>query len=109
MVVEKFILELEIQLLERNVHIRLDDQAKAWLAERGYDRQFGARLLSRVIQEHIKKPLADELLFKRLTKGGEVIVHIKKDKPVFEITPAQKGPKKIPTAKKKALTYTKKS
>ena len=109
MVVEKFILELEIQLLERNVHIRLDDEAKAWLAKRGYDRQFGARLLSRVIQEHIKKPLADELLFKRLTKGGEVIVHIKKDKPVFEITPAQKGPKKIPTAKKKALTYTKKS
>ncbi|MEE8258340.1 MAG: ATP-dependent Clp protease ATP-binding subunit ClpA [Sphingomonadales bacterium] len=109
MVVEKFILELEIQLLERNVHIRLDDEAKAWLAERGYDRQFGARLLSRVIQEHIKKPLADELLFKRLTKGGEVIVHIKKDKPVFEITPAQKGPKKIPTAKKKALTYSKKS
>ena len=53
-VVEKFILQLEIQLLERNVHIRFDDAAKAWIAKRGYDQQFGARPLARVIQEHIK-------------------------------------------------------
>ena len=108
-VVEKFILQLEIQLLERNVHIRFDDDAKAWIAERGYDLQFGARPLARVIQEHIKKPLADELLFKKLTKGGEVVVHIKKDQPAFEITPARKAPKKLSAAKKKALTYSKKS
>ena len=108
-VVEKFILELEMQLTERDVHIRFDAAAKKWLAERGYDHQFGARPLARVIQEHIKKPLADELLFKNLTKGGEVIVHIKGGKPAFEISPSKKRPKKLSAAKKKQLTYNKKS
>lgn len=99
-VVEKFILQLELQLADRNVEISLDAKAKAWLAEKGYDKHYGARPLSRVIQEHIKKPLADELLFGKLSKGGEVLVKVKDDKLTFETTayvpPAQSnstGPK----------------
>ncbi|WP_378945920.1 ATP-dependent Clp protease ATP-binding subunit ClpA [Paracoccus sp. R86501] len=85
-VVEKFILQLEAQLMDRNVHIELTPQAADWLAERGYDDRMGARPLGRVIQEHIKKPLAEELLFGRLTKGGFVRVKIEDDKPAFDIT-----------------------
>jgi len=73
-VVDKFVLQLEEQLADRNVTIELDPGARAWLAEKGYDPMFGARPLARVIQEHIKKPLADELLFGRLSKGGIVRV-----------------------------------
>src|SRR5271167_1139006 len=73
-VVDKFVLQLEEQLADRNVIIELDPSARAWLAEKGYDPLFGARPLARVIQEHIKKPLADELLFGRLAKGGIVRV-----------------------------------
>jgi ATP-dependent Clp protease ATP-binding subunit ClpA len=73
-VVDKFVLQLEEQLADRNVMIELDDTARSWLAEKGYDRLFGARPLARIIQEHIKKPLAEELLFGRLSKGGIVRV-----------------------------------
>ena len=69
-VVEKFVLQLEAQLMDRNVHIELSPEAADWLAEKGYDDRMGARPLGRVIQEHIKKPLAEELLFGKLTKGG---------------------------------------
>jgi ATP-dependent Clp protease ATP-binding subunit ClpA len=68
------VLQLEEQLADRNVTIELSASARAWLAEKGYDPLFGARPLARVIQEHIKKPLADELLFGRLAKGGTVRV-----------------------------------
>ncbi|SDE27425.1 ATP-dependent Clp protease ATP-binding subunit ClpA [Paracoccus isoporae] len=85
-VVEKFVLQLEAQLMDRNVHIELTPAAANWLAERGYDDKMGARPLGRVIQESIKKPLAEELLFGRLTKGGVVKVRIEDDKPVFEIS-----------------------
>jgi len=78
-VVDKFVLQLEEQLADRNVTIELDPGARAWLAEKGYDPMFGARPLARVIQEHIKKPLADELLFGRLAKGGIVRVRRKSD------------------------------
>ncbi|MFN4061887.1 MAG: ATP-dependent Clp protease ATP-binding subunit ClpA [Paracoccus hibiscisoli] len=84
-VVEKFVLQLEAQLMDRNVHIELTPEAANWLAEKGYDDRMGARPLGRVIQESIKKPLAEELLFGRLTKGGVVRVNIEDDKPVFEI------------------------
>ena len=67
-------LQLEEQLADRNVMIELDASARAWLVEKGYDPLFGARPLARIIQEHIKKPLADELLFGRLAKGGIVRV-----------------------------------
>ncbi|MFZ5752442.1 MAG: ATP-dependent Clp protease ATP-binding subunit ClpA [Pseudomonadota bacterium] len=73
-VVDKFVLQLEAQLMDRNVHIELSPEAANWLAEKGYDDRMGARPLGRVIQEHIKKPLAEELLFGRLTKGGTVRV-----------------------------------
>jgi ATP-dependent Clp protease ATP-binding subunit ClpA len=86
-VVEKFVAQLAAQLADRRVSIELDDDAKAWLAERGYDPLYGARPLARVIEEHMKKPLADELLFGRLAKGGKVTVTIQADKPVFVITP----------------------
>jgi ATP-dependent Clp protease ATP-binding subunit ClpA len=76
-VVGKFILQLEEQLADRNVTIELDASARGWLAEKGYDPLFGARPLARVIQEHIKKPLAEELLFGHLAKGG--IVRVKRD------------------------------
>jgi ATP-dependent Clp protease ATP-binding subunit ClpA len=75
-VVDKFVMQLEEQLLDRNVTIELSDKARAWLAKTGYDRMFGARPLARVIQEHIKKPLADELLFGALTRGGVVTVDV---------------------------------
>ena len=73
-VVEKFIFELEAQLQDRNVTIELTPEANGWLVEHGYDERFGARPMSRVIQEHIKKPLADELLFGKLAHGGTVRV-----------------------------------
>ena len=76
-VVDKFVLQLEAQLIDRNVHIELTPEAADWLAEKGYDDRMGARPLGRVIQEHIKKPLAEELLFGQLTKGGVVKVSVK--------------------------------
>ncbi len=79
-VVEKFVLQLEAQLMDRNVSIELTRKAAEWLAERGYDEKMGARPLGRVIQEHIKKPLAEELLFGKLAKGGVVQVGIKDGK-----------------------------
>ena len=77
-VVEKFVLQLEAQLIDRNVHIELTSGAAEWLADKGYDAKMGARPLGRVIQEHIKKPLAEELLFGKLMKGGIVKVGVKK-------------------------------
>jgi len=79
-VVEKFVLQLEAQLMDRNVSIELTRKAAEWLADKGYDDKMGARPLGRVIQEHIKKPLAEELLFGKLTKGGVVKVGIKDGK-----------------------------
>ena len=76
-VVDKFIFQLEAQLHDRNVTIELTEEANTWLAEKGYDEKFGARPLSRAIQEHIKRPLADELLFGKLKSGGTVRVIVK--------------------------------
>jgi ATP-dependent Clp protease ATP-binding subunit ClpA len=76
-VVEKFIFQLEAQLADRGVTIELTEAAAKWLGEKGYDEKFGARPLARVIQEHIKRPLADELLFGKLEHGGTVKVLLK--------------------------------
>ncbi len=84
-VVEKFVLQLEAQLLDRDVTIELTEPAAAWLADKGYDDKMGARPLGRVIQEHIKKPLAEELLFGKLAKGGLVRVGVKDDAIDLEI------------------------
>jgi ATP-dependent Clp protease ATP-binding subunit ClpA len=78
-VVEKFVLQLEAQLADRDVTIELSDEASDWLIEHGYDEQMGARPMARVIQEHIKKPLADEVLFGRLKTGGHVRVILARD------------------------------
>jgi ATP-dependent Clp protease ATP-binding subunit ClpA len=75
-VVEKFVLQLEAQLADRGVTFELDEAATAWLAERGYDERMGARPLARLIQEVIKKPLAEEVLFGKLQKGGIVKVSV---------------------------------
>jgi ATP-dependent Clp protease ATP-binding subunit ClpA len=107
-VVEKFILELEMQLADQNVHITLDEDAQAWLTERGYDKLYGARPMGRLIQEKIKQPLAEELLFGKLRNGGEVKVHLKDNKLTFEVTAAApKTKKKKAPPKKKAPTEAK--
>src|SRR5689334_3091341 len=93
-VVEKFILQLELQLADRGVHIALDDESKAWLTERGYDKLYGARPMGRLIQEKVKQPLAEELLFGKLVHGGEVTVKLKDGALAFQITPAAPKPKK---------------
>ena len=77
-VVQKFVLQLESQLAERQVTFELTEEATDWLAEKGYDEKMGARPLGRVIQEHIKKPLAEEILFGKLKKGGIVRVSVGK-------------------------------
>lgn len=78
-VVDKFVMELEAQLTDRGVTIDLSDDAREWLAKKGYDPVMGARPLARTIQEHVKKPLAEELLFGRLSKGGAVRVIVNKE------------------------------
>jgi ATP-dependent Clp protease ATP-binding subunit ClpA len=78
-VVDKLIVELEAQLEKNNVTIELEPAARQWIAERGYDRAMGARPMARVIQEHIKRPLAEELLFGRLRDGGHVRVDTNED------------------------------
>ena len=85
-VVDKFVLQLEVQLADRNVTIELDELARAWLAKKGYDKLYGARPLGRVIQESVKKPLAEELLFGRLAKGGLVQVSVEDDKLTFQFS-----------------------
>jgi ATP-dependent Clp protease ATP-binding subunit ClpA len=78
-VVEKFVLQLEAQLADRAVTIELTTEAADWLVERGYDEAMGARPMARIIQEHIKKPLSDELLFGKLKTGGHVRVIVRTD------------------------------
>jgi ATP-dependent Clp protease ATP-binding subunit ClpA len=101
-VVEKFILQLEVQLEDRNVSIEISKPARDWLAKRGFDADMGARPLARTIQEHVKKPMAEELLFGELQKGGVVHIDIDKDddsKLAFKYV-AEKPKKKKPAAKK---------
>ncbi len=96
-VVEKFIFQLEAQLADRGVTIELSEGAEKWIGEKGYDEKFGARPLARIIQEYIKKPLADELLFGRLENGGTVKVLVQgkgeDSKLTFEIIPADPSKK----------------
>ena len=88
--VDKFIFELESQLHDKNVSLTLEPEARSWLAKKGYDPKMGARPMERTVQEHIKKPLANELLFGRLTNGGTVKVYVKDNKIDFIITEATK-------------------
>lgn len=84
-VVDKFLTQLEVQLEGKRVHLTVSDAARAWLAERGYDPHMGARPMARVIQEHIKRPLADEILFGRLSEGGNVRVDVTDDQLSLEV------------------------
>jgi len=84
-VVDKFIFELEAQLQDQQVSIEIDMAARLWLAEHGYDPKMGARPMARLIQQHIKKPLAEELLFGRLAQGGRLFVHLENGELAFEI------------------------
>ena len=83
-VVEKFVLQLEAQLSERQINIELSTEAADWLAVKGYDQQMGARPLARIIQEHIKTPLAEEVLFGKLSKGGTVRILLKGNELAFQ-------------------------
>ena len=100
-VVEKFVMQLEVQLLDRGVSIEITRAAAEWIANRGYDDKMGARPLGRVIQEHIKKPLAEELLFGKLTKGGLVQVGIKDGK--LDLRISKPATKRISSKKKPPL------
>jgi len=87
MVVDKFIMQLEAQLTDRNVEIELDVAARDWISKKGYHPTFGARPLARVVQEEIKKPLADHLLFGDLISGGIVKVTVADNKLVLDVSP----------------------
>ncbi len=95
-VVDKFVIQLEAQLQDRNVTIELNAEARDWLVRTGYDLTYGARPLARVIQEHIKTPLADELLFGRLAKGGIVRIGLEDDKLTFEYLDPPRPKRKDP-------------
>lgn len=101
-VVEKFALQLEGQLADRGVTISVTREARAWLGQKGYDPLYGARPLGRVMQEHLKKPLAEELLFGQLQKGGVVVVDLDKegDKLTFTYRDAPPLPPKLGGGKK---------
>ncbi len=101
-VVEKFVLQLEAQLMDRNVHIELSEEAARWLGDKGYDDKMGARPLGRVIQEHLKKPLAEELLFGRLQKGGVVRVGVKDDQ--IDLVIEEPGKPRLTSQKPPLLT-----
>jgi ATP-dependent Clp protease ATP-binding subunit ClpA len=108
-VVDKFILQLELQLADQNVHIQFDASAREWLGDRGYDRLYGARPMARLIQDKVKQPLAEELLFGKLAHGGEVNVTVKegengKSELTFLLVPAapKLDAKKTPKGKKKS-------
>ncbi len=92
-VVDKFIMQLEVQLSDRGVTIELTDDARKWLGRKGYDPAMGARPLARVIQEYVKKPLADELLFGHLVKGGSVKIGVKDNALTFDYIAQSKGSK----------------
>src|SRR5690606_33595411 len=91
-VVQKFVLQLEGQLADRGVTFDLSEDAVKWLAEKGYDERMGARPLARVIQEHIKQPLADEALFGKLRKGGTVKVTVNEDGSDLALEAVEDGP-----------------
>ncbi|MEE2662376.1 MAG: ATP-dependent Clp protease ATP-binding subunit ClpA [Pseudomonadota bacterium] len=99
-VVDKFIMQLEVQLEDRNVTFELTGEARNWLCRKGYDEAYGARPLARVIQENIKKPLADEILFGKLAKGGVVQVDVAKDEDkltfVIQAAPPKRAQAKDP-------------
>ena len=90
---DKLIIELQTQLEVKGVHLSLNKAATEWLMDHGYDRKMGARPMSRLIQEQIKKALADELLFGKLQHGGSVTVSVVKDKLKLQVKKSKKKAK----------------
>ena len=86
LIVNKFIIEVEAQLDDKGVTLSIDQPTKEYLAEKGYDEVYGARELSRVIQEEIKKPMAEELIFGKISKGGHVLITLKENKINFDFS-----------------------
>ena len=102
-VVEKFIMQLEVQLGDRNVSIEISEEARSWIGSKGYDKNFGARPLARIVQEYVKKPLAEELLFGKLTGGGVVSIDFQDGKLSFDYENTRATDRsKEGTSKKKA-------
>ena len=93
-VVEKFIVELEAQLDSKNVFIQISEKAALWIGKQGYDENMGARPLSRLIQEKIKKPIAEQILYGKLSKGGNIKLDIKNNELTFEYLPFKKSANK---------------
>jgi len=93
--VDKFVMQLEAQLADRHVSIDLSDDARKWLAQKGFDPLYGARPLARVIQENIKKPLAEDILFGKLEKGGTVRIGLDRetDKLTFVVVESKSSPR----------------
>ena len=89
-VVDKFIVEVQAQLDVKAVTLNVDKAARLWLVNKGYDKTMGARPMTRVIQDELKKPMANELLFGKLAHGGTVSVSIKNDALAFEFVPQEK-------------------
>jgi ATP-dependent Clp protease ATP-binding subunit ClpA len=86
-VVDKFLHELSVQLMEKKISLEVNDEARKWLVKRGYDKAYGARPMGRAIDEHIKKPLVDEILFGKLVHGGQISVSLKDNRLSFSLTP----------------------
>ncbi len=103
-VVDKFVMELESQLAERDVTFDLSEAARAWLGKEGYDERFGARPMARTLHEHVKKSLADEILFGGLQKGGRVKVDVSKDGKSLAFSFPKRDPKKLEGKDRPALT-----
>ena len=94
-IVDKFIIEIEAQLEDKGVSLSINKEAKEFLAEEGYDEVYGARELGRVIQEKVKKPMAEELIFGKLAKGGHVEITCKDKKINFEFSNKQEVKKEL--------------
>ena len=94
-IVDKFIIELEAQLEDKGVSLSIDNQAREYLANKGYDEVYGARELSRIIQLEVKKPMAEELIFGKLVKGGHVEINLKNNNICFNFSNKQESKKEL--------------
>ena len=94
-IVDKFIIEIEAQLEDKGVSLSINKDAKEYLAEEGYDEVYGARELGRIIQDKVKKPMAEELIFGKLSKGGHVEITLKENKIIFDFSNKQEVKKEL--------------
>ena len=94
-IVDKFIIEVEVQLEDKSVSLSIDNQAREYLANKGYDEVYGARELSRIIQSEVKKPMAEELIFGKLAKGGHVKITLKNNDIFLNFSSKQESKKEL--------------